>query len=267
MPKQKIAIIHDPLSQYAQAWKHWLESESMGVDMISDESTFISSRMNAYDLAIPLITIKDFVTQPNARIEALKYFNNQGVKLLTPYSAIEASSDKLITSLKLNEQSLPHPSTTRLDDFSWASNRNPIVIKPRFGHSGANIHLMRNRQDCAAYLNKGMLAQEYIKNAECIRVIASSHAILSAYKKASAKGELIVSIDRGAKRTPLALSSEMENLAKSAVKALGGGLMGVDLLSAPEGLFVLEANVPFGFDIHDDNLRKRLAEYIAQEIQ
>lgn len=233
--------------------------------MISDEGTFISSKVNAYDLAIPLITIKDFVTQPNARIEALKYFSSQGVKVLTSYSAIEASSDKLRTSLKLNEQSLPHPPTTRLEDFSWVSNRGPVIIKPRFGHSGANIHLMRNRQDCAAYLNKDMLAQKYIKDAECVRVIASSHAILSAYKKVAAKGELAASIDRGAKRTPLSLTSEMENLAKSAVKALGGGLMGVDLLSAPEGLFVLEANVPFGFDIHDDNLRKRLAEYIGQE--
>jgi hypothetical protein len=36
------------------------------------------------------------------------------------------------------------------------------------------------------------------------------------------------------------------------VASLGGGLMGVDVLVAPDGrLLALEANAPFGFDVTD----------------
>lgn len=43
--------------------------------------------------------------------------------------------------------------------------------------------------------------------------------------------------------------------------------MGVDLLDSPEELFVLEANVPFGFDIHDQSLKQKLVAYINKEVQ
>jgi glutathione synthase/RimK-type ligase-like ATP-grasp enzyme len=45
---------------------------------------------------------------------------------------------------------------------------------------------------------------------------------------------------------------EMAQLAQRMVAALGGGLMGVDVLVGPDGrLLALEANAPFGFDVTD----------------
>ena len=47
-------------------------------------------------------------------------------------------------------------------------------------------------------------------------------------------------------------SPEMAQLARRMVAALGGGLMGVDVLVEPSGrLVALEANAPFGFDVTD----------------
>ena len=44
----------------------------------------------------------------------------------------------------------------------------------------------------------------------------------------------------------------MADLAQRMVAALGGGLMGVDVLVEPGGrLLALEANAPFGFDVTD----------------
>jgi glutathione synthase/RimK-type ligase-like ATP-grasp enzyme len=44
----------------------------------------------------------------------------------------------------------------------------------------------------------------------------------------------------------------MARLAQSMVAALGGGLMGVDILADDDGrLLALEANAPFGFDVTD----------------
>ena len=112
-----------------------------------------------------------------------------------------------------------------------------------------------------------MLVQKFIDNAVCIRVITSPSEVLSAYKKISPKGDVIANIDRGAKRAPLVLTEEMGQLAQATVKVLGGGLMGVDLLDSPKGLFVLEANVPFGFNSNDRDLQQKFLAYIQQEVQ
>lgn len=264
----KIALIHDPTSSHAFIWKHWLEEAGYFVDTIHDIDSFTISKNIKYDLIIPLITINDYTNKDNARMEALAYFDSKDSKLLTPVGAIAASTDKLKTANILRGSSLPHPQTSLAEEYVWSTaQQTPIILKPRFGHSGSDIHLIQNEEKFNKYKRSDMLVQSFIEHAGCLRIIASQSEILSAYKKVPPKGEFIANIDRGAKRLPLVLTEEMGQLAQSTVKGLGGGLMGVDLLDSPQGLFVLEANVPFGFDANDRDLQQKLIAYIQKEAQ
>lgn len=264
----RVAVIHDPTSTHALTWETWLDSAGYAVDRIYDQDSFNSFKTAAYSLVIPLITISDYTNGDNARIEALAYFASKGVKLLTSPEAIAASSDKLKTAEVLRSNSLPHPWTVPASMFTPSGDYQfPIVLKPRFGHSGNEIRLIQNEGELKKYQNRNMLAQKFVESAVCIRVITSHSEALSAYKKVPPKGDFMASIDRGAKRAPLTITEEMKQLAWSAVEALGGGLMGVDLLDSPEGLFVLEANVPFGFDTNDQRLKQSLITYISKELR
>lgn len=268
MNMRKIAIIHDPSSSHARTWVSWLQSDGFCVDTIYDEDSFKCSRTNNYDLVIPLITISDYVNKDNARIRALTYFGSKSYKLLTPADAIAFSSDKLVTASVLQNNSLPHPQTSLAENFNWRRRQfTPVIVKPRFGHSGNGVYLVRSEEEFKKYQDVDILVQRFIEHAECIRVIASPSGTLCAYKKIPPKGEIIANIDAGAVRAPLVLTDEMRQLAESTVRALGGGLMGVDLLNSPEGLFVLEANVPFGFDTKDSDFRRKLIDYIKKESQ
>lgn len=264
---QKVAIIHDPTSNHAHTWASWLRSADFQVDAICDEESFEGCKSIKYDLIIPLITIRDYVNKDSTRMVALTYFQSAGFKLLTPPSAITNSSDKLLTAQTLLAHSLPHPQTVLVEDFNWDNKQlNPIIIKPRFGHSGRGIYLARNAAEIRDQQNDSYLAQQFIKSAVCIRIITSVDEVLSAYKKVPPIGEVIANIDNGATRQPIALTNEMQRLAIQCLNALGGGLMGVDLLDSPEGLYILEANIPFGFDKSDNELRKNLVTFIHKEI-
>lgn len=263
----QIAIIHNPTSTHANTWKQWLESANYKVDTVHDYDTFQYAKKIKYDLIIPLITIQDYIHKRNVRMEAMSYFESKGLKLLTPPTSIAASSDKLKTAETLYHNSLPHPTTSPFEDFTLDDAHFPLILKPRFGHSGHEIHLIQNESEFNKYKRYDMIVQEFVEYAECIRIISSESEVLSAYKKVPPVGEFIANIDRGATRMPLTLSGEMKQLAQSVVRVLGGGLMGVDLLDSPRGLFVLEANVPFGFDKNDVELRKNLVTFIKKEVQ
>lgn len=262
----QIAIIHDPISTHANTWKQWLESVNYKVDTIHDYDTFQYAKKIKYDLIIPLITIRDYIDQENVRMEAMSYFESKGLKLLTSPSSIAVSSDKLKTAETLYRNSLPHPPTSLVEEFTLDNAKFPLILKPRFGHSGHEIHLIQNESEFNKYKRNDMLVQDFINNAACVRVIVGHSEVLSAYEKVPPTGEFIANINRGAKRVPFILSDEMKQLAQSTVGALGGGLMGVDLLNSPEGLFVLEANVPFGFDTNDTELCKNLVSFIKKEV-
>lgn len=261
----RIAIIHDPSSRHAPVWRAWLESAGFAVDTIYDERSFDNSKNTSYSLIIPLITIKDYVDGDNARMQALAHFSTKGANLLTSPAAISASSDKLETSKALLASSIPHPATLPADQYTWSSHGSePLVLKPRFGHSGRDVRLIENTAELNEQNLSGMLVQQFIEQAACIRIIATSQEVLSSYKKVPPADTFIANINRGAIRQPIALTSDMEQLAQSTVEALGGGLMGVDLLDSPAGLFALEANVPFGFEKSDNQLRKNLIALIRR---
>jgi glutathione synthase/RimK-type ligase-like ATP-grasp enzyme len=142
-----------------------------------------------------------------------------------------------------------------------------MIFKPRFGHSGAGVSLVSNLLEASTLTHgkpKEYLLQQYIPKPICLRIIASNNAVLSAYEKVLLDA-IVVNVERGALRRPVGLNNSLANLAMETIKALGGGVMGVDILIRDQRQFVLEANAPFGFDGNDMNLKAKLIAQVTQK--
>jgi CheY-like chemotaxis protein len=94
------------------------------------------------------------------------------------------------------------------------------------------------------------LLQEWIEEPACVRLFATPHEVSRAYEKDRRPGALVThgTVYPRIYDPPADLAA----LARRAVAALGGGLMGLDVLIGRDGRhYALEANAPFGFDITD----------------
>lgn len=261
-----IALIYDPASKHSPIWHTWLKEAGHTVEPISTLPDDLQQRATNFDLSIPIVTIQDYVDHSSGRFEAAAILEQAGVATLNPATAIAASSDKKTTYEIWQKHSILQPKTYVLDDLNaWPDIPTRAILKPVFGHSGDRISLvdsLEQAKDTAKDWKGGGLLQEYLAEPQCIRVIASPATVMTAYEKVS-PGEAVVNVDRGASRKTIAPSPELNLLAKKMVESLGGGLMGVDILKKGNKLYALEANVPFGFDENDQELRRRLMDFVG----
>ena len=263
----KIALIYDPKGKYGQLLYKWLIEDGNDVDEYSSLSeNWQNTEWLKYDLAIPLITIKDFVSDKYNRFKLAKVVESLGVKTTNNTRAIALSSDKYATYKVWKAHSIKQPNTYLLKELhDWPNKEEtPMILKPIFSHSGDGITLVSNYKDALLMSDKcqlGMILQTYIKNPICWRLIACPNKIVIAYQKVL-DGATVVNIGKGANRLYVEPDEKIVELAKNCIKALGGGLMGIDILEKDGVYYALEANVPFGIDENSEELRENLLTYI-----
>lgn len=180
----------------------------------------------------------------------------RGVPTINRAEVIDVCGDKLRTSLELRRAGLPTPRTVVAltpEAGVEAAERlgYPVVIKPLTGSWGRLAAVLRDRATARAVLeHRAALpsAQQHIaylqelvdKPDRDIRVIvAGDHVIAATYRYGE---DWRTNAARGADCVPCPLTSDLAELALAAARAVGGGVLGVDLVEGPEGLLVLEVN-------------------------
>ena len=95
-----------------------------------------------------------------------------------------------------------------------------------------------------------MLVQEFIKEAKGadIRVFVVDGQIVGAMKRQAREGEFRSNLHRGGTATLIDLSPEERSTALKAVKKLGLGIAGVDLLQSERGPLIMEVNSSPGLE-------------------
>ena len=144
----------------------------------------------------------------------------------------------------------------------------PVVFKPRFGSWGedvircdsyeeidATIELLRQR---AWFDATGAVAQKLIApRGYDLRILVAGGVVVGAVRRVAAPGEWRTNVALGAKREPVDPPEEARAIALAAAAAAGGDLVGIDLLPADVGTWVvLEVNGAVDFNstysIRDD---------------
>jgi [lysine-biosynthesis-protein LysW]---L-2-aminoadipate ligase len=180
-----------------------------------------------------------------------------GVPVINQAAVIEVCGDKLLTSLALRRAGLPTPRTAVAltpDAGLEALDRLglPVVVKPVVGSWGRLAALVRDHDAARAVLEHRqalpspqqhvVYLQELVpKPGRDIRVLVLGDEPLAAGFRSAA--EWRTNGARGAHFSACPLDEDIAGLARRAARAVGGGVLAVDLLEGRGGeLLILEVN-------------------------
>jgi [lysine-biosynthesis-protein LysW]---L-2-aminoadipate ligase len=192
---------------------------------------------------------------------ALDRLASLGVTVLNGSASLTAAHDKLATAQALRAANVPHPETFHLAPWlPWPALDPPLVIKPRFGSWGADVV----RCDDAASVGRavdelrsrpwfeatGAVAQRLVPpRGQDLRVIVAAGRVVGAVRRVAAPGEWRTNVALGARREPATPREEAAAVAVAAAAAVGGDLVGIDLLPDRGGCWtVLEVNGAVDFN-------------------
>jgi [lysine-biosynthesis-protein LysW]---L-2-aminoadipate ligase len=180
----------------------------------------------------------------------------RGVRTVNRSEVIGVCGDKLQTSVRLSAAGLPTPRTlvaltpeAGLDAAEMLGF--PVVVKPLTGSWGRLGAMLRDRAEAQAVLEHRsalpnpqqhiVYLQEFIKKPDRdIRVLVFGDRVIGATYRHSTEWRTNAAL--GGQSTPCPLSPDLCKLALAAAEAVGGGLLGVDLIEGPDDLYVLEVN-------------------------
>jgi len=185
-----------------------------------------------------------------------RIFTALGSLVLNSPSVIETCGDKLATNAALARAGVPVPRTGVAFDVESAaalaeSFGYPVVVKPVVGSWGRMVSRLNDRDALEAVLehketlggpqHKVFYLQEYVeKPGRDIRAfVVGGEVVAAIYRNAE---HWVTNTARGAVATACPLYPELTEVALRAARAVGGGVLAVDLLESPRGLLVNEVN-------------------------
>jgi RimK family alpha-L-glutamate ligase len=185
----------------------------------------------------------------------LRQLQRRGTTVLNPAAVLLACHDKLETAIRLSRFGVTQPTTAHID-VGQALPRLafPVVLKPRFGSWGCDLLLceseiqlkrgLRRLLNRAWFRRQGVIVQTLVPPAGYdLRVIVAGGRVVGAIHRVAAPGEWRTNVALGGSRRPVDPPNDARVLATAAAAAVGGDVVGVDLLPLPDGGFVvLEVN-------------------------
>jgi [lysine-biosynthesis-protein LysW]---L-2-aminoadipate ligase len=174
----------------------------------------------------------------------------------------EVCGNKLLTSMVLRKNNVPTPksffSFNSESAFSIVNeqdlDKNPLVFKPVIGSWGRGVFPVRNkevgrmiiemRQESSSPFSNIYYFQELVKRPpRDIRCIVLGEQVIAAIYRYSSDDEWRTNVSRGGKAEMIKITSELESIAIKAAKAVGTGILGIDMMEDEEhGLMVHEIN-------------------------
>jgi len=214
---------------------------------------------------------------------ALQMLNDWGIKTINTARTARICGDKLLTTQALRQHDLPVPRN--LVAFTPESALEaieqlgyPVVLKPCVGSWGRLVAKINDRQAAEAVLeHKQILGsyhhsiyyiQEYVdKPGYDIRsFVVGDETICAIYRTSD---HWITNTALGGQASNCPVTPEIDVLSRAAAKAVGGGMLAVDLLETSDGLRVNEVNYTMEFrnsiDTTGVDIPRKMVEYIRQE--
>jgi RimK family alpha-L-glutamate ligase len=211
--------------------------------------------LRAGDVALARLDVRPTLDGIQVGMEALGELSARGVTLLNDPSTLLSTHDKLLTARLLDGAGIAHPPTrlitARGRSGPWSG---PVVVKPRFGSWGLHVARCDSEPDLRRHLDAledhrwfrsgGAIVQSLVRPSGFdLRLVVARTAVVGAVLRVCAEGEWRTNVALGARRLPTTPPAEAIRLAVAAAAAVGGSLVGVDMLpDGHGGWVVLEVN-------------------------
>ncbi len=209
------------------------------------------------------------------------------IPVLNKFDVARVCGNKMFMSLLLKKNNIPTPKTYfSFSSESAAENLEkvgyPLVIKPVIGSWGRGVMQIKDKDTMDAVLEIRNITdsphdikynlQELIKRPpRDNRVITiGDEPIAAMYRKSS--GGFKTNIALGADPELCEITKEMEDMAAKASKAMGGGILGIDMMEDDErGLVVHEVNNTVEFKglakVAERNIPKEMIEFALNYVR
>ena len=241
--------------------------------------------------------IMDFNTAPDVDIlvercinhsralHALRLFESAGVLCVNSHQVAQICGDKLLTTAALRDSGIAQPecrvafteesALEAIEELGY-----PVVLKPAVGSWGRLLSKINDRDAAETVLeHKAVLGsyhhsifyiQQYIeKQGRDIRSFVVGDDCIAAIYRTS--DHWITNTARGAQASKCEITNEVAEISLAAAKAVGGGIVAVDLFESERGLLVNEVNYTMEFrnsiDTTGVNIPALVASYVIKLVK
>lgn len=255
----RIGFLHSLLRKDEKLLLEELRSRE-GVEVV-----MIDDRELAFDLHEPRVPKVDVIVERSIShfraLHALRLFESRGIPCVKRYAVADTCGSKVLTSIALREHGVPQPEVTIAfteESALEAIERMgyPVVLKPGVGSWGRLLTKVNDRDAAEAILeHKTVLGtyhhsvfyiQKYIEKAERdIRTFVVGGQCVAAIYRTSE--HWITNTARGARVSACAVTEPLAEISLNAARAVGGGIVAIDLFEIDDGYLVNEVNYTMEF--------------------
>jgi len=216
-------------------------------------------------------------------LHALRLFKSNGIKCVNTFEVASICGDKLLTSATLQDNNIQQPDVRvafteesaleAIEDLGY-----PVVLKPAVGSWGRLLSKINDRDAAESILeHKSILGtyhhsifyiQKYVekKGRDIRSFVVGDNCIAAIYRTSE---HWITNTAKGAVASKCEVTPEIADLSIRAAKAVGGGILAVDLLESDEGLTINEVNYTMEFKnsvtTTGINIPEHVVNYVIQE--
>ncbi|HEY3094145.1 MAG TPA: lysine biosynthesis protein LysX [Nitrososphaera sp.] len=254
----ELSIIYDKVRFEEKVLYEKAQSKGVKAQIVDAKTVTVSTDSKKKDFAFGDVIMQRSVSHYRglyltACLERLDF------NVINKFKVAETCGNKLITSLVLADNNVPTPKT----QFAFSAEGAletirkagfPLVLKPIVGSWGRGVFPLRDeetagmivemREEDDSPLARIYYVQEMIdRPPRDIRCIVVGNRVITAIYRYSAENEFRTNVARGGKAELAPITKELEDLALKAAKAVGGGIVGVDMMEDKRrGLIVHEVN-------------------------
>jgi [lysine-biosynthesis-protein LysW]---L-2-aminoadipate ligase len=192
---------------------------------------------------------------------ALRILNGWGIPTVNSYAVAMTCGDKINTTTALVQAGVPSPRTlvAFTPESALAAIETlgyPVVLKPAIGSWGrllakisdreAAEALLEHKETLGSYQHAIFYIQEFVdKPGRDIRsFVVGDETIGAIYRESS---HWVTNTARGGRARNCPVTDEIDAISRAAARAVGGGVLAVDLLERADALLVSEVNYTMEF--------------------
>jgi len=248
------------------------------LEKIDDRERFFDLHKNDFGFDV---VIERCINHSRA-VHALKIFNDFGIPTVNTFEVAETCGSKFLTTQALIKTRVPTPkcymaftpesALAAMEELGY-----PCVIKPNTGSWGRLISkindrdaaeaILEHKQILGSYHHSIFYIQEYVeKRGRDIRsFVVGDRCIAAVYRYSP---HWITNTARGGKTENCPITDELHDLSVRAAKAVGGGVVAIDLFETPAGLSVNEVNYTMEFrnsiTVTGVNIPAKVVDYVLE---
>jgi [lysine-biosynthesis-protein LysW]---L-2-aminoadipate ligase len=213
---------------------------------------------------------------------ALKVLNDWGIQTVNRFEVADVCGNKFLTTNTLIKAGVPSPKTMlaftpdsalqAIEELGY-----PVVLKPAVGSWGRLLSKVNDREAAEAILeHKEVLGsyhhsifyiQEYVPKAgrDIRSFVVGNETVCAIYRHSA---HWITNTARGGKAENCPVTDDLNQLSLSAAKAVGGGIVAIDVFESERGLLVNEVNYTMEFrnsiDTTGVNIPAKVIDYVVE---